>query len=181
MGSPKALLPIEGKSFIERIISVFGASRAGKILVVLGHNAKEIEARIRHLPVTVVVNRDYAQGQLSSLNAAIRTLKAEEVDGIVVHLVDHPFLTSALVDEMIDRFYGSGKPIVVPCYRGQRGHPVLLSSRLFSELMSLPLDRGAKAVVHAHRDETLEIETEDQGVIIDIDTPEKYRQHVGGK
>lgn len=185
MGSPKALLSIGGKPFIERIVSVLKATRIGKTVVVLGHNAEELGPKISHLPVTIVVNKDYAKGQLSSLTVAIRSLEAEiaakKVDGALIHLVDHPLLSPSLVNHMIDRFYESKKLIVVPRYKGQRGHPVIFSSRLFSELLSTPLDQGAKVVVHAHRDETLEIETEEEGVTIDIDTPEEYRQHLGRK
>lgn len=182
MGRPKALLPIGGISFIQRIVSALRATKVGKIVVVLGHNANEIKEKIDPLPVTVVINRDFAKGQLSSLIAGLRSLQAEidrgEVDGILVHLVDHPFLNPTLVDHMIDRFYESKKLIVVPRCKGRRGHPVIFSSRLFSELLSTPLDQGAKAVVHAHRRETLEIETDDMGVTLDIDTPEDYRHHV---
>jgi len=108
MGSPKALLPIKGKSFIEEIVSVLQATKVGKIILVLGYNANEIASKIRHLPVRVVVNEDYRKGQLSSLNVAIRSLEVEEnvatIDGVLVHLVDHPYLSPALVDHMTDRF-----------------------------------------------------------------------------
>lgn len=181
MGSPKVLLTIEGQSFIERIVSALQKTKVGKIVVVLGHRADEIKARISHLPVAVVVNPDYSSGQLSSLIAAIKSLDIDKVDGILVHLVDHPFVNSGLVNRMIDRFYESKKLIVLPCYKGQRGHPVLFSSELFPELLSAPLDRGAKEVVRAHRGDTLEVETEEEGVILDIDTPEEYRQYVGGR
>jgi molybdenum cofactor cytidylyltransferase len=181
MGRPKALLRVDGQTFIERIVAALQASRVGKVLLILGHNADAIKAEIRHLPVNVVVNEDYARGQLSSLVTAIQALQREKVDGILVHLVDHPFLDSGLVNRMIDRFYESKKLIVLPCYKGQRGHPVLFSSELFPELLSAPLDRGAKGVVRAHRGDTLEVETEDEGVILDIDTPEEYRQYVGGR
>jgi len=80
---------------------------------------------------------------------------------------------------MIDQLYASKKLIVVPSYQGKRGHPVLFSSSLFSELLNAPLDQGAKWVVHAHGGETLEIPTEDEGVIIDLDTPEEYRKRLG--
>jgi len=178
MGQPKALLPIQGKIFIEKIVSALRETKVGEIVVVLGHNADEIKPKISHLPVTVVVNKDYARGQLSSLTLALGILDPEKTEGALVHLVDHPFLSPTLVNEMIDRFYESKKLIVVPRYRGRRGHPVIFSSRLFSELLGAPSDQGAKAVVRAHRDETLEIATEDRGVIVDIDTPEEYRQHV---
>jgi len=179
MGQPKALLPIGDTSFLERIVKSLQAAKVEKIIVVLGHNAGEIETKIGRLPVTIVVNPNYAQGQLSSLTAAIRTLPAENVDGILVHLVDHPFLSPDLVNRMIERFYESKKLIVVPRWKGRRGHPVIFSSRLFAELLSAPLDRGAKSVVHAHAADTLEIETDDEGVTFDIDTPEDYKRHVG--
>jgi molybdenum cofactor cytidylyltransferase len=71
--------------------------------------------------------------------------------------------------------------IVVPRYKGKRGHPVIFSRELFGELLNAPLDQGAKAVVNAHRQETLEIEWQDEGITLDIDTPELYRQHVRGE
>jgi molybdenum cofactor cytidylyltransferase len=119
---------------------------------------------------------------LSSLQIAIHHLQSASesnpVDGILVHLVDHPYLSSELVDLMIGRFYETQKLIVVPRFHGRRGHPVIFSRHLFPELLATPWDQGAKIVVHAHRDETLEIDTEDEGVLIDIDTPEEYRRHV---
>jgi molybdenum cofactor cytidylyltransferase len=182
MGRPKALLPIDGVRFIEKIVSSFQSTKVGKILVVLGHNAEEIRQKIADLPVLIVVNNEYKKGQLSSLVAAIRDIQSRqssaELDGILVHLVDHPYVNPILVDVMIDRFYESKKLIVVPRYHGRRGHPVIFSRSLFSELQDTPLDQGAKAVVHAHQKDTLEIDTEDEGVTIDIDTPEEYRQFV---
>ena len=185
MGSPKALLPIGGVAFIERIVSALQASKVGKVVVVVGHHAEEIEKVTARLSVLTVINKDYAKGQLSSLVAAIRRLETEdvakEVDGILVHLVDHPLLSASLVNHMIDRFYKSKKLIVVPKHKGRRGHPVIFSRELFPELLNTSLEQGAKAVVHAHRDETLEIETEDEGVTMDIDTPEEYRHYIAGR
>jgi molybdenum cofactor cytidylyltransferase len=180
MGRPKALLRFQGTTFIEAIVGALKQSRVGQILVVLGHNAEEMKQRIKHLPVTVVINRDYKRGQLSSLQAAIRHLTAAEhaVDGILVHLVDHPYLNPALVDRMIESFYAAQKLIVLPRYQSRRGHPVIFSASLFDELLKAPLDQGAKAVVNAHRRDTLELETDEAGIAIDIDTPEEYHERV---
>jgi molybdenum cofactor cytidylyltransferase len=185
MGRPKALLPIDGVRFIEKIVTALKATRVGQIVVVLGHNAAELRQKITDLPVDLVINPDYKRGQLTSLVAAIRNIEtgkdAERVDGILVHLVDHPYINADLVNLMIERFYETKKLIVVPRYQNRRGHPVIFSRALFGELVAAPLDRGAKAVVHAHRDDTLEIDTNDEGSIIDIDTPEEYRRHVEKK
>ena len=182
MGRPKALLPIEGETFIGRIVGSLKRTQVGKILVVLGHNAGPLAAAIRALPVEILINPNYQLGQLSSLQVAVLTLLPDpDCDGMLVHLVDHPYIDASLVDRMIRQFYESKKNIVVPRCRGKRGHPVLFSRRLFSELLDAPMDQGAKAVVNAHGDATLEIETDDEGIAVDIDTPELYRQHVKGE
>lgn len=178
MGRPKAFLTVEGTTFIERIVRALSRTKVGGIMVVLGHNAAQMAKQIEHLPVEAVVNADYGLGQLSSLKAGIRALEGRDVDGILVHLVDHPFIDPALVDRMIDEFYRSGKLIVVPRHGDRRGHPVLFSKQLFAELLGAPVDQGAKPIVHAHRQDSLEIETDEAGVLIDIDTPEEYRKHV---
>lgn len=182
MGRPKALLPIDGVRFVEKIVSTLKSTDVGNIIVVLGHNAEAIRRKISDLPVTILINHDYKQGQLSSLQVAIRHLESSgsPVDGILVHLVDHPYIEAKLVNLMIDRFYETKKLIVVPRFQDRRGHPVIFARALFSELLAAGTDQGAKPVVHAHRDDTLEIDTDDKGVLIDIDTPEEYRLHVKG-
>ena len=182
MGRPKALLPIEGETFIGRIVASLKQTQVGKIIVVLGHNSDLLAAAIRPLAVDILINTNYKLGQLSSLQVAVRNLLPDaDCDGMLVHLVDHPYIDASLVDRMIQQFYESKKDIVVPRCRGKRGHPVLFSRALFGELLDAPMDQGAKAVVNAHGNGTLEIETNEKGVTVDIDTPELYRQHVKGE
>ena len=182
MGRPKALLPIDGQTFIDRIVGALKQGGVERIVVVLGFNAEELRRRITYLPVEILVNPDYQQGQLSSLQVAVRHLQAaKDCVGMMVHLVDHPYIDPKLVRLMLQRFDGSKFSIVVPRHQGKRGHPVIFSRPLFDELLNAPLDQGAKAVVNAHRQDTLEIDTDDVGITLDIDTPELYRQHVKGE
>ena len=182
MGRPKALLPIDGQTFIEKIVGALKKSSVAKVIVVLGHNADEMRRRIQHLPIEILVNPDYKLGQLSSLQVAVRSLEKEaDCDGMLVHLVDHPYVNTQLLESMIKLCEETAKLIIVPRYNGKRGHPVIFSRKLFKELLAAPMDQGAKAVVDAHRADTLEIDTEDEGITLDIDTPELYRQHVKGE
>ena len=182
MGRPKALLPIDGQTFIDRIVGALKQGGVERIVVVLGFNAEELRRRITYLPVEILVNPDYQQGQLSSLQVAVRHLQAaKDCVGMMVHLVDHPYIDPKLVRLMLQRFDESKFSIVVPRHQGKRGHPVIFSRPLFDELLNAPLDQGAKAVVNAHRQDTLEIDTDDVGITLDIDTPELYRQHVKGE
>lgn len=182
MGRPKALLPIDGQTFIEKIVAVLRQAGMQNIIVVLGHNVEAMAPKIAHLPIAVLINSDYQKGQLSSLQVAVRRLLADEsCHGMLVHLVDHPHINADLVHLLIEHFEDSGKLIVVPRFHGKRGHPVIFARSLFDELLQAPMDQGAKAVVQAHRDETLEVDTTDEGITLDIDTPELYRQHVKGE
>ncbi|MEO6164823.1 MAG: nucleotidyltransferase family protein [Candidatus Binatia bacterium] len=181
MGRPKALLPIDGQTFIERIVGALKQGGIERIVVVLGFDAEEMRRQINHLPVEILVNPDYKLGQLSSLQVAVRYLERDrDCLGMMVHLVDHPYINPQLVKLMLQRFDESTHSIVVPRHQGKRGHPVIFSRKLFGELLAAPMDQGAKAVVNAHRVDTLEIDTEDAGITVDIDTPELYRQHVKG-
>jgi molybdenum cofactor cytidylyltransferase len=181
MGRPKALLPIDGQTFIEKIVGALKMAGIDQVVLVLGFNAEDMRRKVEHLPVEIVVNPDYKLGQLSSLQAAIAHLQpAADCDGMLVHLVDHPYIDPRLVRLMVQRFADTKPLIVVPRHQGRRGHPVIFSRALFGELLGAPADQGAKAVVNAHRAETLEIDTDNIGITLDIDTPEEYQKHIKG-
>lgn len=68
-------------------------------------------------------------------------------------------------------------PVVCAHYKGRRGHPVGFSPELFSELVMLSGDEGARRLVARYP--TLSLEVDDPGVLMDVDTLadlEKIRQ-----
>lgn len=175
MGSPKALLSSDGRPFLEHLMNVTIQPRIGARRVVLGAHAEQI-ARTIHLPSDeVVINEEWERGQLSSLQAALRTLPAG-TEGILLCLVDHPLISARLVCDLIDRFYSVKKPIVLPSYQGRRGHPVIFSSSLYDELLRAPLETGARAVVWSHADEVEEFLTNEEGCVLNINDPDAFRK-----
>ena len=179
MGSPKALLPYQGRPFLEHLLEVARHPKIGLTRVVLGAYAEEIRSQLKLDPVTFVVNPNWEQGQLSSIHAALRSLPAGLTDGILLALVDHPLISAALVGELIENFYRSGKLIVLPTYIGKRGHPVIFSSKLYPELLAAPLETGARGVVWAHSADILEVPTDEQGVVINLNDPEALGKALG--
>jgi len=179
MSSPKALLTFQGRPFLEHLIQVTQHPRVGPRRIVLGANAEEIRGQLKLDPAMVVVNPDWKLGQLSSIHAALRSLPAGTTDGVMLCLVDHPLITAHLVGELIESFYKSGKPIVLPSYSGKRGHPVIFSSTLYSELFAAPLETGARAVVWAHAAEVLEVPTIEEGVVLNLNDPETLKHALG--
>jgi CTP:molybdopterin cytidylyltransferase MocA len=122
-----------------------------------------------------VVNERYQLGQLSSLIAGLEAVSGG-ADAVLLCLADHPFITTALIDELIEGHETTRLPIVVPVHGGRRGHPVLFAAPLFAELRAAPLDQGARIVVRAHAEEILEVVTDQAGILADVDTPEEYER-----
>jgi molybdenum cofactor cytidylyltransferase len=179
MGSPKALLAYQGRPFLEHLLEVTSHRQIGTRRVVLGAHAEPIANAVQLKPHEVVVNEDWEKGQLTSIQAAIRSLPPG-TDGVLVCLIDHPLISATLVQELIESFYKSGKPVVLPLYQGRRGHPVIFSSTLYDELLHAPLETGARAVVWAHSGEVEEMRTNEEGCVLNLNDPDTLQKALGG-
>jgi molybdenum cofactor cytidylyltransferase len=171
MGSPKALLPYQGRPFLEHLLEVTSLPVIGVRRVVLGAQAEPIAKAVKLTADEIVINADWEKGQLSSIQAAIRSLPAG-TDGILLCLIDHPLISAALVQGLIEQFYKSKKPVVLPLYEGRRGHPVIFSAALYDELLRAPLETGARAVVWSHAAEVEEVRTDEEGCVLNLNDPE---------
>jgi molybdenum cofactor cytidylyltransferase len=60
-------------------------------------------------------------------------------------------------------------PVAYAQYRGRRGHPVAFAAELYSELIQLSSDDGARRVMLRYPAHGQDVE--DPGVLLDIDTP----------
>ncbi len=180
MGMPKPLLRFGGTTFLDQILSVLRSSRVEGMTVVLGAQAETIRASVDLSEVDVVVNGDYLQGQLSSLIKGLKSLSVD-ADAMLLCLVDHPFITTEVVDQLVGAFEETGEPIVVPVFNGQRGHPALFARSLFDELVLAPEDQGARYVVSSNEDKVLEVNVHDRAVTMAIDTPQDYRSYFGAE
>jgi len=179
MGQPKALVPFQGSTFVEHLIAATRHARVGITRVVLGAGAEGIRTQLKFDPSWIVVNGDWPKGQLSSIHAAIRSLPAGATDGILVCPVDHPLISADLVGRLIAAFESSGKMIVLPKYGGRRGHPVIFRAALYEELLAASAEVGARQVVWNHAAEVAEVETEEEGVILNLNDPETVRKAGG--
>jgi molybdenum cofactor cytidylyltransferase len=179
MGRPKALVPFDGLTFVEHLLNATNHPRIVTVRVVLGANAESIQAELKLDSETVVVNQHWQQGQLSSIQAAIRSLPADETAGLLLCPVDHPLISSQLVSRLIAEFDTDRKLIVLPTHQGRRGHPVIFHANLYAELLDASPDVGARQVAWAHPDAIAEVETDEAGVILNLNDPETMRKALG--
>jgi len=175
MGRPKLLLPLGDRTIFEVSLGNLVRSRVDEVIVVLGHRADDFLPLIRGKKVKAVINPHYSQGMSTSLRRGLDAV-ASESQGLMIALADQPFIPPEVIDLLIEAFLKGERGIVLPTWRGRRGHPVILSlSRYGEELRGLTGDKGAREILERHKEDILEVEVECRGVIEDIDDEAQYK------
>jgi molybdenum cofactor cytidylyltransferase len=173
MGTPKALLPFQNETFLDRLIRIFAAV-CDPVIVVVGQHADQIRSGIaRGAGVLFAVNPDPDRGMLSSLQCGL-AMVPPDADAAMFLPVDHPQMTLDTVQSIAERFRRDRAPVTVPVYRGEHGHPVCIARPLIDELLALPPAAKASDVIHRHVGRTSYVDVLDPGVVTDVDDPAAY-------
>jgi len=183
MGRSKALLPVGagGPTFVERLVDTLRRGGVDDLLIVGRPEDEPLREAVGALApgVRFVENRHAAEGQISSIVAAINVIDHPGVRGMLVLPVDQPLVSTFTVSELIRRYSECDAPLARATYRGHHGHPVIFGRRVFDELRRVDRAVGAKEVVRRHRDAILEVDVDDEGVVLDVDDPAAYRRLFG--
>ncbi|MCW5862205.1 MAG: putative selenium-dependent hydroxylase accessory protein YqeC [Anaerolineae bacterium] len=188
MGTNKLLLPWGETTVLGRTLANVGAAAMHDVLLITGHERERVEAMAgrawdatraeepasgsgEQLPM--LFNRDYANGMLTSVQAAVRALPAS-AEAILVMLGDQPMVTTDTIDRLLHAYAATPAGLVAPYYAGRRGNPVIIDRRYFDELLALPADAAPRALLARHTDDLLAVAVEDEAVLIDLDRPEEY-------
>ncbi len=177
MGQPKLSMVWEGKTILEHAIDNYLNSMASETIVVLGYKAKELTRVIGDRPAISVVNPAYREGMSSSLIRVIKSVSLR-TQRIILALADQPAIDSQTINKLIEIFGKRQKNIVIPVYQGKRGHPVIFHIKYREELLNIRGDIGAREVIQRHADNVLEVAVDCKGVLIDIDTPSDFHNHL---
>jgi molybdenum cofactor cytidylyltransferase len=185
MGRTKALLRIgaSGETFLARIIRVLREGGVEAVVVVIGSDATAVRASLPRddASISAVENPNYEEGQLSSLLVGLAAVEQrhDNVEAVMVTLVDLPLISANTVQKVLQAYRAKpGAPIVRPRRGSRYGHPAVFNQSIFGELRRADPSRGAKPVVHAHAAEEINVDVEDEGAFIDIDTPEDYDRFI---
>jgi CTP:molybdopterin cytidylyltransferase MocA len=185
MGRPKAMLQVEGETFLARTVRALADGGCEPVLVVVAGTEDERTPQssafadaARRAGARVLSNPDPGEGPITSLRLAIASL-GDAVAGLVYLPVDHPMVRPETVSALLAAARSVDAALTVPVHRGKRGHPAVFGAALFGELVDPALEGGARAVVHRHLGEAHLLEVDDAGVILDIDTPEAYAAVAG--
>ncbi len=176
MGSPKALLDFGGTPALDLVTAMCQGSGVQEVVVVLGHDADRVRARANLDRFTVVTHAGYDRGKTSSLQAGL-TGRRTTGDPLLYFPVDFAAVAPSTVRALV-REATKGDPvrILVPAHGGKRGHPPVFPPSVITEILRLGEDQPLHDVVRAHDAQTRLVPVDDEGVLLNINTPEDYRR-----
>jgi molybdenum cofactor cytidylyltransferase len=175
MGEPKQLLPFGESTIIETVVDSMLGAKFDEVIVVVGHCAAQIQEQLSERPVKIVFNPDYHDGMLTSAQAGIRALNVS--DAFALMLVDQPFITSALIDQVIDAYVRTDKRIALPSYNYKRGHPVIFHREYADDILALGAESGGvRTLFKRYADDIHYVTVDTDRVLRDIDYREDYER-----
>lgn len=166
-GSDKRFAALDGIPMVLRALRNLQTAVDSVVMVIRpGERPRFLDLVAADNAPTLVEAEHAAAGMGASLACGIRHIRG---GAVVVALADMPFVQPASIRCVADAL--ANYPLVVPSYRGRRGHPVGFQRRFFAELAELDSDRGGKQLLQSHPEMVHEIALNDPGILTDIDTP----------
>ena len=177
MGQPKALLPWgKGKTIIAHITEQFIRSRMDPICVVTGFCAAAIRATVEPLGVKVVHNHSCKTGEmLPFLQAGLRAMP-DNIAAALIALGDQPRIQPKVIYQLLSDYARGRGDWLMPSYQKQRGHPILIGRRYWSEILKLPQTGFLRDVIHAHEGKISDVIVDTDSILHDVAAPEAYRR-----
>ncbi|MFB3788100.1 MAG: NTP transferase domain-containing protein [bacterium] len=170
MGYPKPLARVGRKTLLEHILMHPFLSRADvKPMIVLGHRHEEIREQVR-LNFPYVINTEYERGRTTSVQAGLRAL-AEELDGVMIWPVDCPVIPQSVLDQLLEAFPGRAG-ICIPTHEFRRGHPPLIGSLYFKEILSLEGSQPLRDLYTRHSDAVRHVAVDTDLILSNLNTPD---------
>ncbi len=175
MGVLKPLLPVSGESALLRAVRLGRSEKIHSISVVTGHRHEEVEAELlkcRTKNVRHIYNSKYAEGMFTSVKAGIHSLP-NDIDGFLLLPADCCAVKTETLEKVISTFILSrGQAIVYPTYNGERGHPPLIPYSFAAGIREYDGSGGMRGFLAPYPYE--EVDTDDRGILLDMDTPVEY-------
>ncbi|AJA46431.1 molybdenum cofactor cytidylyltransferase [Clostridium pasteurianum DSM 525 = ATCC 6013] len=161
----KMALDFKGKTVIERSVDSM-KSCCSKIYVISGYRREIIEEILKgYEDVDVVFNENFKEGMFSSVKAGIKKLRG---DKFFLTPGDYP----AVKEDTYKALLTLSKDVVIPTFKGKKGHPILMNTPVAREILSSDNYSNLKEFTISKGFSTVEVQ--DMGILRDIDTIQDY-------
>ncbi len=179
MGRPKLTLPIDGTPLIARVVDAMRRGGVDLALVVAPPDevegaARTIEEAERAGAVVLVAEAATADMRATVELGLDRVRSVEPPATLVLCPADAPGLSAGLVSRLLEESRRQPDRIILPTFRGKRGHPLVLPWSIAELIPGLPAGMGVNALLARFADRVTPLDVEDPGATADLDTPADY-------
>ncbi|MGE4124204.1 MAG: NTP transferase domain-containing protein [Pusillimonas sp.] len=170
----KLLLDYQGQPLVRHVVRQALGANCGPVHVVTGYQSEQVEKALQGLPVQMVHNPDYAQGQAASVRVAA---SIDPQAALMVLLGDMPGVSPAIVAEVVQAWRVLGDfqarylAVVRPRFDGKTGNPVLWGPGWLPRLRQLQGDEGARRLLTGNAATVTTVAVSSTGIFADIDQP----------
>lgn len=177
MGSLKGLLPWHGTTLFEHQLKALERASLDEIIVVLGFQAELFNRIAKNYPIKIVYNQHFLSGKCSSILCGLQAIEKVSLP-ILITAVDQP-TNPEIINRLAESLQNSNAQIAVPVYKEKRGHPVLFSERMLSELLSITEEtQGLRGIFQKYKHNVLEVPVNNSGILLNLNTYEDYEKIV---
>ena len=178
MGTPKLFLEFSpGATFMDACVKAFLDFGCQEIFLVVNRQVfkklttqeNQISSRIRF-----VLNNTPEYGRFYSLQCGLNAVSKQS--HVFFHNIDNPFISMEVLEALA---YANMKAdVICPAYDGRRGHPVLISRKLVSDIIT---EENHHWILRDFlmRYKNLYVPVSDPNILVNINTPNDYSQHFG--
>ena len=188
MGLFKPLLPLAGKSLLERVINEVRKAGIENIVVVTGYQCEKLEPLLSETGVRSCFNERYREGMYTSLQAGVRDIFAPRLNtgasetnpekplGFFMQPVDCPLIPAEVYTRLMEVASGDPKNFAVACHNGKKGHPLYVPAEFVKEILLYTGEKGMKFFTGKYADRMNHVEVPYPEVLWDMDDLEAYQR-----
>ncbi|WP_378953864.1 NTP transferase domain-containing protein [Pelosinus sp. sgz500959] len=174
MGQPKQLLSLGGKPMVWHVASTVCQANFHEVIVITGAYGDEVTQVLNGLPLRIIYNKQWADGQSTSVKKAIQSVNPKS-QAVVFLLADQPLVDTVLINEVIATYQATKSRIVMPRAQNRPGNPVLFDLKVWrSALLQLSGDEGARQIIRKNQGDIQYIERLNEEMFLDVDTPAEF-------
>ena len=163
------------KPLINHSLNALHKSKVNKIIVVLGHQKKEIQKIIKRNNKNIFTyNKEYKKGMASSIKAGLRKLNKKD-KGFIIVQSDMPFIKSSDINKIFNSIKSKKYLVHVLKYKNRVGNPIGFDISIMKKFKKIKGDVGAKFMVKRLKKETRFIKINNLKSFKDFDKVSDFR------
>ncbi len=175
-GEPKQLLKWGDTTILGKVVKEFKKAKFNKTYIVLGAYYKKILKKLlsEFTDCKILFNNNWKHGMFTSIKKIVEKAIEDNLDYILIHQADMPFINSRILNLFIQNSLTSSSELIIGTFENKPSHPYVLSKKLFNEVLNLNGEEGIRPIIRKYFESSTKIKVPYLIGKQDIDTWQDY-------